>query len=74
VEAAVSPLVFLVDVDNTLLDSDRIQQDLQDHLGHAFGLAARERIGGSWRICSRNSAIVTISERSSATAANIPAR
>jgi FMN phosphatase YigB (HAD superfamily) len=39
--------VFLVDVDNTLLDNDGIQQDLKDHLERAFGLAARERY---WRI------------------------
>lgn len=39
--------VFLIDVDNTLLDNDRIQQDLQDHLERAFGLASRERY---WRI------------------------
>jgi FMN phosphatase YigB (HAD superfamily) len=41
------PVVFLVDVDNTLLDNDGIQQDLKDHLEHAFGLASRERY---WRI------------------------
>jgi FMN phosphatase YigB (HAD superfamily) len=41
------PVVFLVDVDNTLLDNDRIQQDLQDHLERTFGLASRERY---WRI------------------------
>jgi FMN phosphatase YigB (HAD superfamily) len=37
------PVVFLVDVDNTLLDNDGIQQDLKDHLERAFGLASRER-------------------------------
>jgi FMN phosphatase YigB (HAD superfamily) len=37
------PIVFLVDVDNTLLDNDAIQQDLKDHLERAFGLASRER-------------------------------
>jgi FMN phosphatase YigB (HAD superfamily) len=37
------PIVFLIDVDNTLLDNDAIQQDLKDHLERAFGLAARER-------------------------------
>ena len=41
------PLVFLVDVDNTLLDNDAIQRDLKDHLECAFGVAARERY---WRI------------------------
>jgi FMN phosphatase YigB (HAD superfamily) len=37
------PIVFLVDVDNTLLDNDRIQQDLKDHLERFFGVASRER-------------------------------
>jgi FMN phosphatase YigB (HAD superfamily) len=37
------PIVFLVDVDNTLLDNDGIQQDLKDHLERAFGHASRER-------------------------------
>ena len=41
------PLVFLVDVDNTLLDNDAIQQDLKEHLERAFGFPARERY---WRI------------------------
>lgn len=41
------PLVFLVDVDNTLVDNDGIQQDLKDHLERTYGLAARERY---WRI------------------------
>jgi phosphoserine phosphatase len=37
------PVTFLVDVDNTLLDNDRIQQDLRDHLERRFGVAARDR-------------------------------
>jgi FMN phosphatase YigB (HAD superfamily) len=35
--------VFLIDVDNTLLDNDAIQQDLKDHLERAYGLASRVR-------------------------------
>ena len=31
------PFVFLLDVDNTLLDNDRIEQDLRDHLEQVFG-------------------------------------
>jgi FMN phosphatase YigB (HAD superfamily) len=31
------PFVFLLDVDNTLLDNDRIEQDLRDHLEQGFG-------------------------------------
>jgi len=41
------PIVFLVDVDNTLLDNDGIQQDLKDHLDRTYGVAARARY---WRI------------------------
>ena len=35
--------VFLVDVDNTLLDNDAIQQDLKDHLERVYGSASRIR-------------------------------
>jgi FMN phosphatase YigB (HAD superfamily) len=41
------PIVFLVDVDNTLLDNDGIQQDLKDHLERTYGIAARDRY---WKI------------------------
>jgi FMN phosphatase YigB (HAD superfamily) len=43
-----TPLVFLVDVDNTLLDNDRIQKDLKRHLEREFGVACRDRY---WAIC-----------------------
>ncbi len=36
-------IVFLFDVDNTLLDNDRIQDDLRDHLAECYGAAARDR-------------------------------
>ena len=36
-------VVFLVDVDNTLLDNDRIQDDIQRHLEREFGAEARDR-------------------------------
>jgi FMN phosphatase YigB (HAD superfamily) len=36
-------LVFLFDVDNTLLDNDAIQDDLGEHLQREFGAASRER-------------------------------
>src|ERR1700730_10193092 len=35
--------VFLYDVDNTLLDNDRIQADLKRHLEREFGAACRAR-------------------------------
>jgi FMN phosphatase YigB (HAD superfamily) len=38
-----TPVVFLVDVDNTLLDNDRIQGDLKRHLEREFGAASRDR-------------------------------
>ena len=38
-----SKIVFLVDVDNTLLDNDRIQNDLKRHLERDFGAACRDR-------------------------------
>jgi FMN phosphatase YigB (HAD superfamily) len=38
-----SKFVFLFDVDNTLLDNDRITQDLKDHLEKDFGVATRDR-------------------------------
>src|SRR6266446_7736373 len=41
------PVVFLVDVDNTLLDNDGIQQDRKDHLEQNFGVDTRDRY---WRI------------------------
>jgi len=38
-----NPTVFLVDVDNTLLDNDRIQADLRRHLEREFGAVCRDR-------------------------------
>ena len=38
-----NPIVFLVDVDNTLLDNDRIQDDLKRHIEREFGAAWRDR-------------------------------
>jgi FMN phosphatase YigB (HAD superfamily) len=42
-----NPIVYLLDVDNTLVDNDSIQQDLKDHLEHVYGLASRLRY---WKI------------------------
>jgi FMN phosphatase YigB (HAD superfamily) len=38
-----APVVFLLDVDNTLLDNDRIIADLKQHLTRAFGAERQER-------------------------------
>jgi FMN phosphatase YigB (HAD superfamily) len=41
------PVVFLLDVDNTLIDNDGIQRDLKDHLQQNYGRDARDRY---WKI------------------------
>ena len=38
-----SNIVFLFDVDNTLLDNDRVEQDLRRHLESEFGADSRDR-------------------------------
>ena len=38
-----NPTVFLVDVDNTLLNNDRIQEDLKHHIERQFGPECRDR-------------------------------
>ena len=43
-------IVFLFDVDNTLIDNDRVQADLKEHLEQAYGIAARDRY---WEILER---------------------
>ena len=35
-------IVFLIDVDNTLLDDDRIIADLREHVASEFGAASAE--------------------------------
>ena len=37
------PVVFLVDVDDTLLDNDRVQADLKKHIEREFGPQCRDR-------------------------------
>jgi FMN phosphatase YigB (HAD superfamily) len=36
-------IIFLFDVDNTLIDNDRIQNHLREHLAENYGAAARDR-------------------------------
>jgi FMN phosphatase YigB (HAD superfamily) len=38
-----SRVVWLFDVDNTLLDNDRVERDLADHLEQVFGADCRDR-------------------------------
>src|SRR5580698_400272 len=35
--------VFLIDVDNTLLDNDRLISDLMEHIAREYGVASRDR-------------------------------
>jgi FMN phosphatase YigB (HAD superfamily) len=42
-----APLVFLLDVDNTLLDNDGVIADLKQHLTQAFGVERQQRY---WKI------------------------
>ena len=41
--AELEDVVFLFDVDNTLIDNDRIQAELSEHIASAHGAAARDR-------------------------------
>jgi len=41
--AGSSGIVFLFDCDNTLLDNDRVQRDLREHLTDEFGPESRDR-------------------------------
>ncbi len=40
---ALPDVVFLLDVDNTLLDNDAVEQDLRRHIEEAFGIECRDR-------------------------------
>ena len=40
---SIDEVVFLFDVDNTLLDNDRVQEDLRSHLERRFGAESRDR-------------------------------
>jgi FMN phosphatase YigB (HAD superfamily) len=45
--SAIDSVVFLFDCDNTLLDNDRVRDDLRAHLASEFGAESRDRY---WRI------------------------
>jgi hypothetical protein len=49
----VAPVVFLLDVDNTLLNNDHVIEDLKKHLTQAFGLKRQECY---WKIFEENRA------------------
>ena len=41
---AANQVVFLLDVDNTLLDNDSVQDDLRTHLERELALASRPEV------------------------------
>ena len=43
-------IVFLFDIDNTLVDNDHVQADLKHHLAATYGPEARDRY---WEILER---------------------
>ena len=45
-------IVFLFDVDNTLLDNDRVRTDLSEHLEQTYGTSARNRYSNLWILMS----------------------
>ena len=66
-------LVFLFDVDNTLIDNDRVQADLRDHLAETYGETARERywaifeeLRSTHRLCRLSRSLATLSARGDA--------
>ena len=51
-----SPVVFLLDVDNTLLDNDRVAADLKRHLVREVGAARAEEYWACSSSCAPSSA------------------
>ena len=45
------PIVLLVDVDNTLINNDRVQNDIKRYLDREFGVSSRERAAGDGGGC-----------------------
>ena len=60
-------IVFLFDVDNTLLNNDRVQADLDVHIGIEHGAAARKRYWEIFEELRDNWATPTIWARWNAT-------
>ena len=67
-------IVFLFDVDNTLLDNDRVQADLRRHLASSYGAAARDRYWADLRGAAQRARLCRLSRRAAALSARGPAR
>jgi hypothetical protein len=50
---AINKVVFLFDVDNTLLDNDRVTGDLRRHLDKAVGPEGQQRYFKIFSECAR---------------------
>ena len=48
-------VVFLFDVDNTLVDNDRVQADLKEHLAQTYGPPRATATGTFLKNCGRSS-------------------
>ena len=64
--SAAADSVFLFDVDNTLFDNDRFQDDLRAELRARMARAPANAIGQYSRSCAANWVMPTILGRSSA--------
>ena len=56
-------IVFLFDVDNTLLNNDRVQADLDVHIGIEHGAAARKRYWEIFEATARRTGLRRLSGR-----------
>ncbi len=61
--AMTSDVVFLLDVDNTLLDNDRIVVDLRRHLEREFGVASAERYWAIFEDAAQRTRLRRLSRR-----------
>ncbi len=66
--------VFLFDVDNTLLDNDRVQADLRAHIAEAHGEAASRTLLGDVRGAADRAWLCRLPRRVAALPAGGPAR
>jgi hypothetical protein len=67
-------IVFLVDVDNTLLDNDRVQDDIKRHLAREFGIASRDRYWAIPRATFRGARLPRLFRCPAALPSRAPAR
>ena len=69
-----SDVVFLLDVDNTLLDNDAVEQDLRRHIEEAFGAECRDRYLADLRAAPGDAGVRRLPRRAAALPHRAPAR